>query len=152
MQQKPLITTAQSITQLEGNIVLMPSLFRETMEMIFESYELFELHDATAEKYIPSHIQALADSEMSRITMRLTGVMAWLMARKAIASGHADVASVVADYRLEGDEYCLKSNSLLEGLLPEYLVNLLDRSLALYQRVWRLDQQVQPAQLELDIA
>lgn len=136
----------------QQNIVVMPSLFRETMDMIFESYDLFELHESIESDFIPSHIQSLASSEMSRITMRLTSVMAWLMARKAIASGQISADEELADYQLEGEEYCLNSTPILEELLPSYLIDLLDRTHRLYQRVWRIDQQSRPAQFELQIS
>lgn len=134
-----------------GNIVIMPSLFRETMDMIFESYDLFELHDSIDQSYIPSHIQSLASSEMSRVTMRLTSVMAWLMARKAIASGQLNGEEVIEDYRLEGEEYCLGENELLADLLPSYILDLLDRSQTLYERVWRIDHQTRNAQMQLPL-
>jgi regulator of CtrA degradation len=133
------------------NIIMMPSLLRETMELIFESYEFFELHDTMEDHFIPPHISNLTNNEMSRVTMRLTSIMAWLLARKAIASGQLQ-SSEVSNYTLEGQEQCLASNDFLEGLLPEYLTSLLQRSHALYQRVWRLDQQSGPAQLELHIS
>lgn len=136
----------------QPNIVVMPSLFRETMEMIFESYELFELHDSIDKSFVPPHIRSLVSGEMSRITMRLTSVMAWLMARKAVASGQASLEEQIINYKLEGDEYCLANNQMLDALLPDYLTDLLGRSLMLYQRVWRLDQQSRPAQLELQIS
>jgi regulator of CtrA degradation len=132
-----------------GNIVVMPSLFRETMDMIFESYDLFELHDSIDQSYIPSHIQSLASSEMSRVTMRLTSVMAWLMARKAIASGQLEGAVAIEDYKLEGEEYCLGENELLADLLPSYILDLLGRSQTLYERVWRIDRQTRSAQMQL---
>ncbi len=132
-----------------GNIVVMPSLFRETMDMIFESYELFELHDSMDQSYIPSHIQSLASGEMSRVTMRLTSVMAWLMARKAIASGQLNDEDTLEDYKLEGEEYCLSENELLADLLPSYILDLLSRSHTLYKRVWRIDHQTRNAQMQL---
>lgn len=123
-----------------SNLFVLPSLFHEAMDMIFDSYEYFELQDSLDDEQMPFHIQTLMSNEMSRITMRLTSVMAWLMARKAVLAGQLSDEEATANYRIEGEEYCLQQFEELERIMPEYMVELLARSYKLYYRVWRLDQ------------
>ena len=125
----------------DGNLIFMPGLFHEVMDIILESYEYFEAHDATDSSRIPPFLQAIYSNEMSRITMRLTSVMAWLMARKAVSSGQLTMDEALTDYRLEGDGYCLHHDHSVSNILPYYMNDLLMRSHAIYLRVWRLDQQ-----------
>ena len=123
-----------------SNTLVLPSLFRETMDMIFESYDYFELQDMLDKDLIPHQTQTLISNEMSRVTMRLTSIMAWLMARKAVISGQLDAEDAEENYRVDGAEYCLAHYEDLYATLPDYLADLLERSYALYLRVWRLDQ------------
>ncbi len=137
----PMLFPVPSDDASESNMLIFPSLFRETMDMIFESYDYFELHDTIDKDLLPRHTQTLISNEMSRITMRLTSVMAWLMARKAVVAGQISPDDATANYRIDGEEYCLARYEDLYEVTPDYLVDLLERSYQLYLRVWRLDQQ-----------
>lgn len=123
-----------------GNVFVFPSLFHEAMEMIFDSYAYFEYQDSLDDPAQTQQFQTLMSNEMSRVTMRLTTVMAWLMARKAVLSGQISAEEAAENYRIDGEEYCLESRSDLDHLLPAYMLDLLTRSQQLYERVWRLDQ------------
>ena len=124
------------------NILVMPQLFHETMDLIFESYEYFQLQDEIEPNGIPISLQGLLSNEMSRITMRLTTVMAWLLARKAVVNGQLSNEEAADEYRIDGEQYCLDANDDMMHLLPDYLVDLLARSQYIYERVWRLDKQL----------
>ncbi len=126
----------------DQNLLFMPGLFHETMDIIFDSYEYFQLQDKINEGHIPPYLQTIYSHEMSRITMRLTSVMAWLMARKAVLSGQLSDEEASSEYRLDGTDICLQSGGDLQEVLPAYLIELLDKSLKLYERVWRLDAQL----------
>lgn len=124
------------------NVLVFPSLFREAMDMIFDAYAFFEFQDLMEEDLMPTPLSSLMSNEMSRVTMRLTSVMAWLMARKAVQAGQLDEEEAATHYRIEGEQYCLEQPPGLQGLLPDYMFDLLERSYALYLRVWRLDKQL----------
>lgn len=141
-----LLQTARKLEK-DGNLIFMPGLFHEVMDIILESYEYFEAQDAVDHGKIPPFLQTIYSSEMSRITMRLTSVMAWLMARKAVSTGQLSSDEAQREYRLEGDEYCLHHDHNVSNILPYYMNDLLMRSHAVYLRVWRLDQQSNNAQL-----
>lgn len=124
------------------SLLFLPSLFHETMDIIFDSYEYFQFQE-TMDEDIPPFLHAMYSHEMSRITMRLTSVMAWLMARKAISSGQMGDEMSADDYRLDAIDECLMQNHAMEEYMPNYMKRLLDDSFKLYQRVYRLDQQLE---------
>ena len=79
--------------------------------------------------------------ETMRMTARLTQIMAWLMAQKAIHAGEmtqdelAQTQEPLADIRI-----CMDPGQI-EGL-PRPLIGLLQRSHSLYLRIARLDGRV----------
>ena len=125
-----------------SNLLFMPGLFHETMDIIFDSYEYFQVQDTLDDGQMPAYMRGLISAEMSRITMRLTSVMAWLMARKAVCSGQISDEEACQEYRIDGVEQCLERRPDLQALLPDYMNELLDKSFYLYQRVWRLDNEL----------
>jgi regulator of CtrA degradation len=82
----------------------------------------------------------VASGESMRMTARLTQVVAWLLVQKAVCAGEMtrDEASD-PQYRLGGQVVCTKTELLSKEPVPERLVELLERSYQLYQRVARLD-------------
>jgi regulator of CtrA degradation len=79
-----------------------------------------------------------------RVTARLTQIMAWLLAQKAVHSGELSNAEIVAkNGPLAAIEVCMQSEGECElAELPQYFRGLLDRSHRLYIRVARLDEMV----------
>ena len=138
------MTHASVMKQVEtdSNLLFMPGLFHETMQLVSDSYEYFQLQESLGEADMPPHLRTLLANEMSRITMRLTSVMAWLMARKAVSSGQLSDDEACAEYRIDGAELCLEYHDEYAHMLPDYLNALLDTSYHLYRRVWRLDHQL----------
>ena len=123
------------------NVVFMPGVFNETMQLLGEAHEYFHLFGQDDQSRIDNNLKTLYSCEMSRITLRLSSVMAWIMVQRAVFSGkiHADEAA--AHYGLDFRDICLVDNRVLHGVLPSYVCLLLDRSLELYERVVRLDEQ-----------
>jgi regulator of CtrA degradation len=87
---------------------------------------------------------ALLCCEALRITARLTQVMAWLLAQKAVHAGELSTAQVVAQNGpLAEIAICMADEAPAElGFLPQYFRDLLERSRRLYLRVARLDEMV----------
>lgn len=80
--------------------------------------------------------------ETLRLTSRLTQVMAWLLAQRAVQEGEigADEFSE-GRYRLEGQSVCLKRSFDRMDDLPRGLQDLMERSYQLYARIQRLDDE-----------
>jgi regulator of CtrA degradation len=79
--------------------------------------------------------------ESMRITCRLTQVMAWLLAQRAVFAGEIEFDLEVAEfYALSAEGVCLENP--LEDMedIPGGLRSLLERSYQLYVRIKRLDE------------
>lgn len=92
-------------------------------------------------------VEAIAGLRMSceamRVTSRLTQVMAWLMMQRAVHEGEIDVTAALAEpNRLSGLEVCLDHTFGTDENLPTGLRSLLERSLRLYERIARLENQM----------
>ena len=78
--------------------------------------------------------------ETTRVTARLTQIVAWLMAQRAVEAGELTAAQACEKkHRLGGEEICLDARGEVNEDLPSALRDLLVRSRRLYQRVARLD-------------
>ena len=79
--------------------------------------------------------------EATRLTSRLTHIMAWLLARKAVFAGElTQEAAVRPPYLLERNETLADGDPTAYENLPKSLSQLMDRSHRLYVRVARLDE------------
>lgn len=79
--------------------------------------------------------------ETMRLTSRVTQIMAWLMAQRAVHEGELDREEVRhPNWRLSGHDVCLSEPPLGVDNLPPYLLRLMDRSEHLFRRVSRLDE------------
>jgi regulator of CtrA degradation len=78
--------------------------------------------------------------ETTRLTARLTHVMAWLLVQRAVHSGEMTIADALEDeHRLSGQNVCLTTDGVADMTLPATLESLMNRSHGLYLRVQRLD-------------
>jgi regulator of CtrA degradation len=79
--------------------------------------------------------------ETMRLTARLTEIMAWLLAQRAVHAGEITQAEAIGENRALGEvSVCVDALEASEAALPRSLVSLLERSRALYVRVARLDE------------
>ncbi len=126
-------------TSENQQLLFLPGVFNETLGLLFEAHQYFEGRGAEEHIAIAPEYRLTYANEMSRITMRLTSAMAWLMVRRAIYAGRMDEKKAAALYRLDGADVCLMNDSAALAALPYYLIHLSEKSLALYERVYRLD-------------
>ena len=88
----------------------------------------------------PVH-QLTCDCETLRLTTRLTQVMAWLFIQRALHEGEITAEEAQRDAnRLGAQDVCLADDADIAARLPKRLGSLMSRSLALYQRIARLDE------------
>lgn len=79
--------------------------------------------------------------ETMRLTARLTQIMAWLLAQRAVQAGEITRDEALGgDDPLAGLEVCMEAGDIDEASLPRRLLELLERSRRLYIRVARLDE------------
>lgn len=124
------------------NVLFLPNVFEETMQLLNDAHEYFYLFGEDDQQRISPELRSLYSCEMSRITLRLSSIMAWLMVQRAVFSGK--IAQDIAAHRhgLDFQDACMVDNRMLHGILPSYVCYLLDRTLELYERVLRLDDQI----------
>lgn len=124
----------------DNQLLFLPGVFNETLALLFDAHQYFQSRGADEQAALPPSDRPLYATEMSRVTMRLTSVMAWIMVRRAIHAGRIEEEKAAADYRLDGSDICLADADATLHDMPYYLGYLADRSRQLYERVHRLDQ------------
>jgi regulator of CtrA degradation len=125
----------------DNQLLFLPGVFNETLGLLFDAHQYFQERGVEEQTKIAPENQTLFANEMSRVTLRLTSVMAWLMVRRAVYCGRIEEELAADSYRLDARDVCLEEAIGITRALPSYLVYLLDRSLSLYERVMRLDDQ-----------
>lgn len=136
------MTVDISGTSGSHGVVFIPSVYNDAISLLNDAQEYFSGFGATDQERLEPHLRSIYSCEMARITLRLSSVMSWLLAQRAIADGKIN-SDDSAHYNLSFQEICRVDNSVLHGILPSYVCYLLDESFALYERVLRLDVQTQ---------
>lgn len=126
-------------TAADTQVLFLPGVFNETLSLLFDAHHYFQSRGAEDQAVIPETLRPHYANEMTRVTMRLTSVMAWLMVRRAVYAGRIEEEKASDSYRLDGAEVCLNHLPELLANMPYYLNYLSDRSLSLYERIHRLD-------------
>lgn len=81
--------------------------------------------------------------ESTRLTARLTDIMAWLLVQRAVAAGELTTSEAAnTEHRLLRRRVCLVDLTHEDEALPRGLLSLLERSHRLYLRIARLDELV----------
>jgi len=122
-------------------VLFMPSLHNEAVELLHEAQDYFSEFGAEDQEHLEPHIRSIYNYEMSRITLRLSCIMAWLLAQRSTARDNIKTNNHLANNRLDFQDVCMVDSSLLHGVLPSYVCYLLDASYELYERALRLDGQ-----------
>jgi regulator of CtrA degradation len=121
----------------------------ETMALLAESRRYLIDRAETENKTRPVDQGLISSMETMRLVARLTQVLAWLLTHRAVHAGELTLWEATRpDRRLGGHTLCSRSNGEDDPKLPEELRRLLQRSLSLYQRISRLDQQTARAAAE----
>ena len=117
--------------------------YDETMALLIEARNYAAYHNEIDQRTMTATDRLHACYEALRVTSRLTQVMAWLLAQKAVHAGELTLEESAGDeYALSGGLVCSDPSGPENQELPKGLRRLLDRSHKLYARVLRLDDQV----------
>jgi regulator of CtrA degradation len=123
-----------------NSVAYFDGTYAETVALMHEARDYFveRQHRGGADSH--AAVQLVASCEAMRVTARLAQVLAWLLVQRAVHAGEILPTEAVAeDRRLGGRSVCAVEGPWQELGLPERLQALLARSLALYNRVARLD-------------
>ncbi len=124
----------------DTQLLFLPGVFNETLSLLFDAHHYFQARGSEDQATIAPDQRVNYANEMTRVTMRLTSVMAWLMVRRAIYAGRIDEEKAADSYRLDGADICLSQHTGILAEMPYYLNYLSERSFEVYSRVHRLDQ------------
>ena len=116
--------------------------YDETMALLIEARNYIAYHESGDHRHLPPHVRLQIAYESMRVTSRLTQVMAWLLAQKAVHAGEITQEQAASEeFALSGGEICSDGSGPENEDLPSGLRSLLERSHRLYMRVARLDEQ-----------
>ena len=124
----------------DQTVAYCDTTFEEAMSLTREARDYLAYQEKVDLAKLSPVARMSASCETMRMTARMTQVIAWLLVQKAVHAG--DITREEAaepKYRLSGQEVCDNVEPLAAGPLPERLVELLERSHHLYQRIARLD-------------
>ncbi len=124
----------------DNQLLFLPGVFNETLSLLFDAHHYFQSRGAEEQATIEPAKRVAYANEMSRVTLRLTSVMAWLMVRRAVYAGRIESDQANDNYRLDGQDVCLQHPIDIMNAMPSYLNYLAERSLNLYERIMRLDE------------
>ena len=117
--------------------------YDEAMGLLVEARNYVIADDLRHPETIRPADRLILCCETMRLTARLTHVMAWLLAQKAVHAGEITLAEAAAEpFALGGSTTCLDEHPGIATLGDDWLIGLLDRSRRLYIRVSRLDEMV----------
>nr|WP_328702841.1 DUF1465 family protein [Arenibaculum pallidiluteum] len=120
--------------------------YDDAMALLVEARNYIAYQEAADQRGLPPGVRLQVSYESLRVTSRLTQVMAWLLAQKAVHAGELTMEQVATEeYALAGGAVCSDESGPDNEQLPAGLRSLLERSHKLYMRVARLDEQVRRA-------
>lgn len=128
---------------MNGSTAFFNRTYEEAMGLLVEARDYMAYQEAKDQLGLPAQVRLQVSYESLRVTSRLTQVMAWLLAQKAVHAGELTAEQVASEeYALTGGDICSDPSGPEDDRLPARLRDLLDRSHRLYMRVSRLDQQI----------
>ncbi len=128
---------------MSGPTAFFNRTYDECMALLIETRNYVAYHEAVDQRSLPPNLRLQASYEAMRVTSRLTQVMAWLLAQKAVHAGEMTAREAASeDYALSGGPVCADPSGPDNLSLPAGLRSLLERSHSLYQRVERLDDMI----------
>ena len=113
--------------------------YGEAMNLLIEARDYFADTDAHGRITLAPLGRLEMCLETLRLTARLTQVMAWLLAQRAVHAEEMELEEALAEPLAEID-ICMEAAGHDNPDLPPRLSDLLGRSHLLYVRVARLDQ------------
>jgi regulator of CtrA degradation len=118
--------------------------YDETLGLLVEVRDYVAENEPVDRRRLAPVVGAKLSCEALRVTARLTQIMAWLLAQRAVHAGELSTEDLVRRNEALADiDICMAAAE--EGLivgLPARFRELLDRSHRLYIRVARLDEMI----------
>lgn len=117
--------------------------YDEAMDLLHDARQYVLTRDHRHASDLDPSDRMILCCEAMRVTARLTHIMAWLLAERAVQNGELKLADLACEpYALSGHNTCLNQQDDVLALGDPWLNRLLGETHGLYQRVMRLDAQV----------
>jgi regulator of CtrA degradation len=124
--------------------ILYDNTYSETLGLLTKAEKFLKSYSLQRAQE-PNEVRDMRiNCEMTRVTARLTQIMAWLLAQKAFLAGEIALKEACSEkYLIKGDPFCL-ANSIngQEEHYPLPMRELLIDSLGLYRRIQALSQRM----------
>jgi regulator of CtrA degradation len=115
--------------------------YDEAMDLLVEARNYVAGREADDRLRLDVETRLRLCTATMRLTSRLTQIMSWLLAQRAVHAGEMAARDVVERWEpLAAVGICMEEDGDRADGLPPALVSLLDRSRRLYIRVARLDE------------
>ena len=122
--------------------------YDETVTLLHASREYLADAQPAGAAGLPPIERLHVNCEAMRLTTRLTQIMAWLLAQRAVFAGESAPSAAISEaFRLTADQVCMAETDAISAL-PARVRDLLDQSRHLYLRVARLDELTRRAALD----
>ena len=122
---------------------LFDRTFQEGMELVEETASYLDGAGRQESKHLDRAAALGYASESMRLTTRLMQVASWLLVQRAVREGDMEpYLACDARYRLARETAARRDDTAAIEVLPIGLVDLLDRSERLYDRVMHLDRRM----------
>lgn len=119
---------------------LFARLFEDGMSMVEETAAYLDGPGREATKSMKRKVALAYAGESMRLTTRLMQVSSWLLVQRAIKEGEMSPEEAAqSKYRLSAQDICQGPSTEAAEFLPVRLLELLEHSAKLYDRVERLD-------------
>ena len=136
MQKKTSIKNNQSDNVA---VLFMPKLYDETMQLLVQSKNYFSLYCKEDQRHMSQLQRLIYSAVMSRITLRLSTTMSWVLARRAFHAGEISQDELDKHYGLMFQSECMQESTYFSHFLPDFVQKLCRETLALYERIHALD-------------
>ena len=124
--------------------------YREGMGLVEEAAVYLDGAGRDESRELAHEVSLAYAGESMRLTTRLMQIAAWLLVKKALQDGELTPEEAVAEkYRLGAKEVCQAPRLMGADRLPQDLIDLIERSERLYERVERLDGLLQEDRTEI---
>ncbi len=124
--------------------MLYDRTYHETLALLTKSEQFLKLYSSQRNADEDQVQDLRINCEMTRVTSRLTQIMAWLLAQKAALNGEITMDEANSErFRIKDDPFCLANS--INGQESEYPLpvrELLIDSLILFRRVLNISKQM----------
>lgn len=130
---------AGDVAVLAAATAFFGKTYGEALDLVLEARDYLAFFEPDERGALPPVERLVMCSETLRLTARLTQIMAWLLAQRAVQCGELSRDAALAE-PLAALDICMDGEDREGGSLPPRLGALLGRSRRLYVRVARLDE------------